>query len=54
MNCSVQLMIAHHMADVLAKEALDALAEFLDAIDVALLHPPGAIGCVRLSAARTS
>ena len=35
----VLLVVAHHVADVLAQEALDALAELLDAIDVLLLHP---------------
>src|SRR5580658_2046758 len=32
----LQVMIADHMADVLAQEAFDTLAEFLDAIDVLL------------------
>jgi hypothetical protein len=36
-------VIAHDVADVLAEEALDALAEFLHAIDVALRHPPRAV-----------
>ena len=40
----VLVVIAQHVADVLAQEALDALPEFLDAIDVALRHPPGAVG----------
>ena len=47
----VQVVIAQDVADVLAEEALDALAEFLHAIDVALLHPPRAVGRVGLRAA---
>src|SRR5439155_3129394 len=43
----VEPMFAQHMADVLAQEAFDALPEFLDAVDVPLKHPPGAIGRVR-------
>src|SRR5690242_19806710 len=39
-------MIAEDVADILAKETFDAFAKFLDAIDVALLHPPGAVGSV--------
>jgi hypothetical protein len=38
-----------HVADVLAEKALDALAEFLHAIDVRLRHPPGAVGRVGLA-----
>ena len=34
------VVLAKHVADVLAQEALDALAELLHAVDVALLHPP--------------
>ena len=37
-------MIAQHVADVLAKKAFDAFAEFLHTIDVLLLHPPCAVG----------
>ena len=37
-------MIAQDVADVLAQEAFDALAEFLHAVDVGLLHAPGAVG----------
>ena len=44
MNSLVLVVIAQHVADVLAEEALDALPELLDAVDVALLHPPGAVG----------
>src|SRR5262245_29227132 len=36
----VLVVIAQDVTDVLAQIALDALAEFLDAIDVRLLHPP--------------
>ena len=36
-------MIPQDVADVLTQEALDALPEFLDAIDFALRHPPGAV-----------
>src|SRR5205085_4589754 len=36
----VHLVIAQNMANVLAKKTFDALPEFLDAIDVGLLHPP--------------
>ena len=47
----VLVMIAQHMADILAKKTLDAFPEFLDAIDVLLLpsarshpaHPAGAV-----------
>ena len=40
----VQLVVAQHVADVLAEEALDALPELLHALDVALVHAPGAVG----------
>jgi hypothetical protein len=33
------LVVADHMADVLTKEALDALVELLPAVDVDLSHP---------------
>ena len=36
------------MADVLAEEALDAFVEFLHALDVFLVHPPLAVGILRL------
>src|ERR1700733_13805349 len=42
----VLAMVAQDMADVLAKEALDAFPKFLDAVDVSLRHSPGAIGRV--------
>src|SRR5205823_6632768 len=35
-----QPVIAQHMAHVLAEEAFDALAEFLDPLDVGLRHAP--------------
>ena len=35
----VVLVVAHDVADVLAQEALDALAELLRALDVDLRHP---------------
>src|SRR5712664_4647654 len=40
----VHLVLAEHVADVLAEEALDALAELLHALDVLLRHAPGAVG----------
>ena len=50
MKPSVMLaVVADDVADVLAEEALDALAEFLHAIDVALRHAPGAVGGVGLA-----
>ena len=42
-------MLAQHVADVLAQKTLDALAELLHAIDVRLLHAPGAVGRVGLA-----
>ena len=50
-NSVVLVVVAQDVADVLAQEALDALAELLDAVDVLLLHAPGAVGGVRLAAA---
>ena len=47
----VLVVIAQHVADVLAQEALDALPELLDAVDVALRHPPRAVRRIRLCAA---
>ena len=47
----VQLVVAQHVADVLAEEALDALPELLHPVDVRLGHPPGAVGRVRPAAA---
>src|SRR5258707_10292069 len=43
----VQTMVPQHVTDVLAQEALDALAEFLDAVHVGLRHAPGPVGRVR-------
>ena len=42
-NSLVHVVIAQDVAHVLAQEALDALAELLDAIDFFLAHPPGAV-----------
>jgi len=42
----VLVVVAQHVADVLAQEALDALAELLHAIRCPLLHAPGAVGGV--------
>ena len=44
----VLVVVAQDVAHVLAQEALDALAELLHAVGVLLLHPPGAVGVVRL------
>src|SRR6476660_8167573 len=43
------LMIAKHVTNVLAKKALDALAKFLHAVDVRLLHSPRSVRGVRRS-----
>ena len=40
----VVVVVSDHMAHVLAEEALDALVELLDAVDVDLLHPVRAVG----------
>ena len=45
----VLVVVAQDVAHVLAQEALDALAELLHAVDVLLLHPPGAVGGVGLA-----
>src|SRR5262245_25333755 len=42
----VQLVVPQDVADVLAEEALDALAELLHAVHVRLRHAPGAVGGV--------
>jgi hypothetical protein len=39
----VQLMVAQNMANILAKKAFDTFTKFLHAIDVLLLHSPGAV-----------
>ena len=44
----VLLVVAHHVADVLAEEAFDALVEFLDALDVLLVHAALPVGVLRL------
>src|SRR5262249_8768374 len=36
-------VVTKHVADILTEEALDALAELLDALDVDLGHAPGAV-----------
>src|SRR4029450_6679753 len=41
------LLVAQHVADVLAQVAFDALAEFLNAVDVLLHHAVVAIGVAR-------
>ena len=41
------VMIAQDVADVLTQEALDALAELLHPVDVALIHPPRPVWRVR-------
>src|SRR3989454_8188637 len=48
----VLLVVADDVADVLAEEALDALVELLDAVDVLLHHPVGAIRLRRVDAQR--
>ena len=48
----VLLVVAHDVADVLAQEALDALAELLAALDVLLHHPALAVGVARAEARR--
>src|SRR5262249_9560147 len=40
-------MLPQYVAHVMAQETFDALAEFLDAIDILLRHAPGTIGRVR-------
>src|SRR5262249_21134824 len=34
------VMVAQHVADILAQEALDAFAEFLNAVNIFLIHLP--------------
>src|SRR5882762_4287905 len=48
----VLLVVADDVTDVLAQEALDALVELLDAIDVLLHHPVRAVGLRWLDAQR--
>src|SRR5262249_37138169 len=43
---AMHLVISQDVADVLAEEALDALAELLDAVHIGLAHAPGAIGSI--------
>ncbi len=40
----VLVMVAQHVAHILAQEALDALPELLDAIDVGLGDAPRTVG----------
>src|SRR5207248_2031371 len=40
-------VLAEDMADILTQETFDALAEFLDPLDVDLRHAPGAVGGIR-------
>src|SRR5262249_20309516 len=42
----LHMVVSQNVADILAQEALDALSEFLDAIDIGLRHPPASIGRV--------
>src|SRR5258708_2859448 len=42
----LKMVLAQDVADVLAEEALDALAKLLHALDVRLVHAPGAVGRV--------
>src|SRR6266849_3988873 len=46
------IVVTDDVTDVLAEEALDALVELLDAIDVLLNHPVGAVGPGRLDPQR--
>jgi hypothetical protein len=39
-------MVAQNVADILAQKTFDALAEFLHAVNILLLHPPSAVGGV--------
>src|SRR5215468_11497721 len=43
----VEMVLAKDVANVLAEEALDALAELLDTVDVGLRHPPRSVRRVR-------
>src|SRR5687767_14127920 len=43
----VLFVISQHVADILAEQAFDAFSEFLDAVDVRLLHSPGTILRIR-------
>ena len=43
------VVITDDVADILAQEAFDALAELLHAVDVLLEHGPGSVGVVRLA-----
>src|SRR5688500_2553971 len=43
----VECMFPQHMADILAKETLDAFPELLDPVNVALIDPPGSVRSIR-------
>src|SRR5580692_4189796 len=45
----VHLVIAQNVADILAQETLDAFTEFLNAVDVFLIHEPSAVSIIRLA-----
>src|SRR5207247_2385718 len=45
----VQMMFSQDVAHVLTKETLDALSEFLNAINILLRHSPGSFGRIRLA-----
>jgi len=45
----VQVMVAQHMANILAKKTLDALTKFLYALHVFLVNSPGPVGSVRFA-----
>ena len=45
----VFVMIAQHMANILAEKTLDALSEFLNAVNVFLHHCPRSVGIVWFS-----
>src|SRR5437899_12473208 len=45
----VHLVVAQHMADVLAKKAFDTFAEFLYTIDIFLLNSPCTVSRIRMS-----
>lgn len=43
----MKVMVAKDVADILAQEAFDAFAKFLDTIHIALVHAPRAVGSIR-------
>ena len=46
---AVHVMVAQHMTNVLTQEAFNALAEFLHAVRIRLLHVPRTIRVIRLA-----